>query len=166
MTHDEFEASAKKFCDEFHARLAATQDPNEIEALRKTFRRNMDEVCRLPAALAEGAMQRLTDTQDWSELEALRESLREHMAEIHRLRAALAEPEQEPVATVTSETGNPDITMSWWHEPALPIGTKLYTTPPRREWRGLTEEEAAACWSVSTVRTWQAVEAALKERNA
>jgi hypothetical protein len=36
----------------------------------------------------------------------------------------------EPVATVTSETGNPDVEMSWWHEPALPIGTKLYTTPP------------------------------------
>jgi hypothetical protein len=39
-------------------------------------------------------------------------------------------PVQEPVATVTSESGNPDVTMSWWHEPALPVGTKLYTTPP------------------------------------
>jgi hypothetical protein len=39
--------------------------------------------------------------------------------------------EQEPVATVTSEAGA-DITMSWWHEPALPIGTKLYTHPPQR----------------------------------
>ena len=38
--------------------------------------------------------------------------------------------------------------------------------PPRREWRGLTEEEAAACWFVSSVKTWQAIEAALKERNA
>lgn len=44
--------------------------------------------------------------------------------------------EQEPVATVTSETGA-DITMSWWHEPALPIGTKLYTAPPQRTWVGL-----------------------------
>jgi hypothetical protein len=35
---------------------------------------------------------------------------------------------QEPVATVTSETGA-DITMSWWHEPALPMGTKLFTHP-------------------------------------
>jgi hypothetical protein len=39
-------------------------------------------------------------------------------------------PVQEPVATVTSESGNPDVTMSWWHEPPLPVGTKLYTTPP------------------------------------
>jgi hypothetical protein len=43
---------------------------------------------------------------------------------------ALAAPVQEPVATVTSESGNPDVTMSWWHEPPLPVGTKLYTTPP------------------------------------
>ena len=49
--------------------------------------------------------------------------------------------EQEPAATVTSETGA-DITMSWWHEPALPIGTKLYTHPQlKREWIGLTDEE-------------------------
>jgi hypothetical protein len=39
---------------------------------------------------------------------------------------------QEPVATVTSET-SADITMSWWHEPALPVGTKLYTAPPQRQ---------------------------------
>jgi hypothetical protein len=47
-------------------------------------------------------------------------------------RRAIAELEsQEPVATVTSETGA-DITMSWWHEPALPVGTKLFTHPPQR----------------------------------
>jgi hypothetical protein len=51
-------------------------------------------------------------------------------AAITALKAALEQPEQEPVAIVTSETGNPDITMSWWHEPALPMGTKLYTQPP------------------------------------
>ena len=36
-----------------------------------------------------------------------------------------AQPEQEPVATVTSESGNPNLSMSWWHEPALPVGTKI-----------------------------------------
>ena len=53
----------------------------------------------------------------------------------------LSQPEQEPMATVTSESGHPNVTMSWWHEPALPIGTKLYTTPPQRTWVGLTDEE-------------------------
>jgi len=60
-----------------------------------------------------------------------------------------AQPAQELVATVTatvtSETGNLDVTMSWWHEPALPVGTKLYTTPPKREWVGLTDEERNDC---------------------
>lgn len=78
MTHDEFEASAKKFCDEFNARLAATQDRNEIEALRKTFRRHMDEVRRLPAALVEGAMQRLTDVHQ--EIETTINETRHHRA--------------------------------------------------------------------------------------
>lgn len=39
----------------------------------------------------------------------------------------------EPVAVVTSQTGDPAITMSWHHEPALPIGTKLYAAPPARK---------------------------------
>ena len=58
---------------------------------------------------------------------------------ITSLRQTIAELEsQEPVATVTSETGA-DITMSWWHEPALPMGTKLFTHPPQR-----TEQEPVA----------------------
>ena len=67
---------------------------------------------------------------------------------ITALRERLAQPEQEPiatvesVATVVSESGNQEITMSWWHEPALPVGTKLYTAPPKREWVGLTLNEA------------------------
>ena len=35
----------------------------------------------------------------------------------------------------------------------------------RRQWQGLTEEEAAACWSTSAIKTWQAIEAKLKEKN-
>ena len=35
----------------------------------------------------------------------------------------------------------------------------------RREWIGLTEQEAAECWSISAVRTWQAIEDKLKEKN-
>ena len=52
--------------------------------------------------------------------------------------------QQKPVATVTSESGNPDVLMSWWHEPALPIGTKLYTSPPaQRKPLHIGEETAA-----------------------
>ena len=58
---------------------------------------------------------------------------------ITAIKEALAQT-QEPVAAVTSETGA-DITMSWWHEPALPIGTKLFTYAPQRTWVGLAAED-------------------------
>ena len=79
------------------------------------------------------------------------------------------EQQAEPVAKVTSETGNPDITMSWWHEPALPVGTKLYTAPPKREWVGLTTEEVKHLYpygrSVWGRETFEAIEKALKAKN-
>ena len=71
------------------------------------------------------------------------------------LRQAL-ETEQEPVATVTSESGNPNLSMSWWHEPALPVGTKIYTSPPKAaEWVGLTEDEI---WECNKAKSGSAVE--------
>jgi hypothetical protein len=86
------------------------------------------------------------------------------------LREAIAELEsQEPVATVTSETGA-DITMSWWHEPALPIGTKLFTHPPRRTWVGLTLPDREKLrdqfedWNYPASLV-SAIEAKLKEKN-
>ena len=98
---------------------------------------------------------------------------------ITALRQAL-ETEQEPVATVTSESGNPNLSMSWWHEPALPVGTKIYTSPPKAaEWVGLTEEEIWKCNKASgnavefhiccehqNVEDFaEAIEAKLKEKN-
>jgi uncharacterized protein with ACT and thioredoxin-like domain len=85
-----------------------------------------------------------------------------------KVRQAIAELEnQEPVATVTSETGA-DITMSWWHEPALPVGTKLFTHPPQRTWVGLTDEEIDT-WNIvghESLREFvRAIEAKLKEKN-
>jgi hypothetical protein len=49
------------------------------------------------------------------------------------------ETKDDPVAIVISESGA-DVTHSWWHEPALPIGTKLYTSP-QRTWVGLNNED-------------------------
>ena len=92
-----------------------------------------------------------------------------------KVRQAIAELEsQEPVATVTSETGA-DITMSWWHEPALPVGTKLFTHPPQRTWAGLTDEEVESYWGWedfqcgcgkgTLLEMVRDIEAKLKERN-
>ena len=89
-----------------------------------------------------------------------------------------AQPAQEPVATVTSETENPDVTMSWWHEPALPVGTKLYTTPPQRPWVGLTDDdifaavrhlygtaELAFMGRIDDIATARAIVSALRSKN-
>ena len=94
----------------------------------------------------------------------------------------LQQTKQEPVATVTSESGNPNLSMSWWHEPALPVGTKIYTSPPKAaEWVGLTADEIWKCnkaKSGSAVEFHicsahqnvedfaEAIEAKLKEKNA
>jgi hypothetical protein len=84
---------------------------------------------------------------------------------ITSLRQAIAGLEsQEPVATVTSETGA-DITMSWWHEPALPVGTKLFTHPPQRTWVGLTDEEVVQCQQGNIYHFYRCIEAKLKEKN-
>jgi len=91
------------------------------------------------------------------------------------LRQALAQPEHEPVATVTNESENPKVSMSWWHEPALPVGTKLYTSPqPNKQWVGLTDQELKKMHNeikvrlMGTYRTediYRSIEAKLKEKN-
>jgi len=49
-----------------------------------------------------------------------------HLEQLAKLVVEKAlETKDEPVATVISESGA-NVTHSWWHEPALPIGTKLY----------------------------------------
>lgn len=79
--------------------------------------------------------------------------------------------EQEPVVVKDSW----GLTLkAGWHD--LPIDTKLYTHPPRREWRNLTMQEINALpeiggvmWRMGTapavLRAIRAVEAKLKEKN-
>ena len=75
------------------------------------------------------------------------------------------ETEDKPVAIVISESGA-NVTHSWWHEPALPIGTKLYTSP-QRMWVGLTDEDIQKL--AAEQHDWEslylAVQAKLKEKN-
>jgi len=44
-------------------------------------------------------------------------------------------------------------------------GVPLYTAPPKREWVGLTEDEAFACRGRDYFETYKAIEAQLKEKN-
>jgi len=93
---------------------------------------------------------------------------------ITALRAALEQPEQEPVAWMTPRK---DIITCNGAGTRFSDWTPLYTHPPRREWRGLTEEELRRLWRKSPFRgnggqiDWftegaRVAEAALKERNA
>ncbi len=81
-------------------------------------------------------------------------------------------PEQEPVAVwELQEDGWDTIADPQWME-TLPVGTKLYTAPPQREWVGLTDEELAEIsefhfhGAFSGREVYEDIETRLKEKNA
>jgi len=118
---------------------------------------------------------------------------------IEALRARLAQPEQETVAYTGNGTAGRESDVKptvfffqmpkpvgevyGWHgtgkgqpmcrfdatEASMPIGTKLYTAPPQREWVGLTIKEIYECEPeedrYSLVEFARAIEAKLKEKN-
>ncbi len=112
-------------------------------------------------------------------LEALETVFMPHHPAVISLRAALEQPEQEPVAWMVYTqdgksvcvTDNPADFIEWRSFP-------LYTHPPRREWRGLTNLEFVQIelklrkyhdydrYDLSLNEFGRAIEAALKERNA
>jgi hypothetical protein len=81
-----------------------------------------------------------------------------HDKAITAIKAALAQPAQEPVALVIDGV----LVKS-----ALPekYTGHLYTTPPKREWVGLTEKEAKSFISFYKMDIVRFVEAALKDKN-
>ena len=107
----------------------------------------------------------------------------ERVALLHKIKSSppRREPEQEPVAYTTGLIWRPrqselvlKVTRSKQERYGFTV--PLWTSPPRREWRGLTMQEINALpevggrmWNmgsaVSVLRAIRAVEAALKERN-
>jgi hypothetical protein len=87
--------------------------------------------------------------------------------------AALEQPEQEPVAWLESPYGSirMNTTMRFQFPPqSLKWKIPLYTHPPRREWRGLTEEDIYPLYSepssdAEMVEFARAIEAALRSKN-
>lgn len=89
----------------------------------------------------------------------------------------IEQPQQEPVAWIHGdEYGD---ACHWAGGRMPPAGTKLYTTPPRREWVGLTDEEIERWWASENgmedfdlckradfFAVARAIEAKLKEKNA
>jgi hypothetical protein len=104
---------------------------------------------------------------------------------ITAIKEALAQQEQEPVAWMhrmdnteglkANGTGVVSITQKRKHpfgkagvdfSKSYPVtSTPLYTTPQQRTWVGLTDEEAAKCWTYNDKTSWRNIEAKLKEKN-
>ncbi len=102
---------------------------------------------------------------------------------IEALHAALAQPEQEPVAFYvykpTLPRGNlgnvADGDLPWIYDqdPSSGYSARMlvYTTPPQREWQGLTDEERQEClfsdpiFGMAASTFARAVEARLREKN-
>jgi hypothetical protein len=177
-------------------RAAARQ---ALEALETVFMPHHPAVIALRAALTEEALQRLTDANQ--EIEAVLEQPEQDWEDLYRKEKARADmwrgkyeslagpdervypqQEQEPVAYLYHDASTPRHAHPWLHStmlvlaadrrPSLRGETPLYTHTPRREWRGLTEEDiwtlAANCMDsvLGRLHFARAVEATLKERNA
>ena len=81
------------------------------------------------------ALEALKEDRAWLETDAPTEVWEKNNEAITAIKAAL-EAKDEPTAT----KNNDGITLHLgWDD--LPVGTKLYTTPPQRTWVGLTHAE-------------------------
>jgi len=80
-----------------------------------------------------------------------------------------AQPAQEPIAYVTGTYNGRFIVEPLNPTMVLPVGMAFYTTPPKREWVGLTDEEIHGTpWYNETHKTYQfalSLIAKLKEKN-
>ena len=74
------------------------------------------------------------------------------------------QPEQELVGFIESKADNEcaDAYADGWN---ACVHAHKDTTPPKRPWVGLTDDEASWCQAPSTIQTWKRIEAKLKEKN-
>jgi hypothetical protein len=87
--------------------------------------------------------------------------------------ACVAEAEkQEPVAWMTNSEQDVTVEFLFSHVQTPMHKIPLYTTPPKREWVGLTAEEIYNCWQSAVDengftkrKVYDAIEAKLKEKN-
>ena len=112
--------------------------------------------------LMQQALDALESLQAWPETP---ENFKRFRA-IEALRARLAQPEQEPVAwadKVDIDRDGHDLWVS--RQKPAKDGVPLYTTPPQREWVGLTDDERLICLSSDVDQAIANTEAKLREKN-
>lgn len=89
-------------------------------------------------------------------------------AEVKRLRALLAKSNQEPVAWMYVNKDGECEQIEYGEAFGDPSVTPLYTAPPKREWVGLTYDEAYELfvdYDIYSIGLLKATEAKLKEKN-
>ena len=91
-----------------------------------------------------------------------------HIAEL--VKEALANHIEDNLVMVQEPIGEAHLMQSGfthciWSETCVPVGTKLYTTPPQRPWVGLTKDEMLAVVHYSQLDNARAIEAKLRELN-
>jgi hypothetical protein len=82
---------------------------------------------------------------------------------------ARAQPAQEPVAWMSEENNCIFFDADKPNPMDYDFWTPLYTTPPKRPWVGLTDDEHCDIWykeSLDWMEYGKAIEAKLKEKNA
>ena len=86
------------------------------------------------------------------------------LREVKRLRGDMSKPVGEACSMPGTQGG---FTMACFEAADVPVGTKLYREPQKREWVGLTDDEKHDCYLKIDVwsRCVEAVEAKLREKN-
>ena len=150
--------------------LDALEHAQATEPIWKTPIREAREALRARLAQPENEF-----NPDWNAMAVMVDEQQRMAAEIETLKRclfqaqeaakALAQPEPEPVAVWELQEGGWDtIADPEWLE-SLPIGTKLYTAPPQREWQGLTEHEKDLLVR-RVLKEINYIEALLREKNS
>lgn len=103
--------------------------------------------------------------------ELMQQPQRTHWEGCDEVHPECKQPEQEPVAWIYRGNLHPFDPSDWAVEPVTP----LYTSPPRREWVGLTGEEidqglVRTDYAMQTAGAWRDgvewAQAQLREKNA
>jgi hypothetical protein len=165
-------------------RTAAQQALNSLRGYRREI--GCEQPCDAERGL-EAALEQHEKDVEWMKQRHANWRLQKELAEQTQERdrqqreyeesrsAALEQPEQEPVAWMDPNRG--EVCRAHWLESHAPerdvdrFSCPLYTHPPRREWRGLTDAERAAVQyesfkrGLSPLEFMELHEAALKEKN-
>jgi hypothetical protein len=129
-----------------------------------------DLITAIQKAIADICAARLCEVNSMS---SRQEMLRLMIQATDTLRAALARQEQEPVAWGLQNEGGEilDCISPKSHSELSEYNVPLYTHPPRRKWRGMTDEEILPLYNTTPsshaemLEFARAIEAALKEKN-